>query len=129
MAWTHMTTAEYPMEGNLGLLDRQFLFTRLVPVLIMEIHRRGYECTFGDAYRDPRVHGGVGQRVGYGKAYSNHKARLAIDLNLFLDGEYLTTTEDHEPFGIFWEGLHPLTAWGGRFDDGNHYSIEWQGRH
>jgi hypothetical protein len=26
--------------------------------------------------------------------------------------------------GEFWEGLHPLCRWGGRFNDGNHYSIE-----
>ena len=49
------------------------------------------------------------------------------DLNLFKDGVYLTSDKDHEPFGIYWESLHPLCRWGGRFKDGNHYSIEHQG--
>jgi len=46
--------------------------------------------------------------------------RLAIDLNLFKDGEYLTDTEDHRFLGEFWESLGG--TWGGRWDDGNHYS-------
>lgn len=107
---------------------RQRLFTQLLAHLLDHIHVEGYECTVGDAYRDSRVFGEVGVKEGYGSAYSCHKSRLAIDLNLFRDGIYLTTTEDHLPIGEFWESLHPLTCWGGRFNDGNHYSIEYEGR-
>lgn len=89
----------------------------------------GYEVTLGDAYRDPRLHGSHGEKKGYGHRKSCHKLRLAIDLNLFLDGEYLTETEDHEKLGEWWESLHPLCRWGGRFSnpDGNHYSLEHNG--
>ena len=59
---------------------------------------------------------------------SNHKRKLAIDIDLFLDGRYyLTETGDHRKLGEFWESLHPLCRWGGRFGDGNHYSIEHGG--
>jgi hypothetical protein len=88
-------------------------------------HTRGYEFTFGDAYRDPRVHGEMGVKQEYGSAYSNHKQRLAIDLNLFKDGKFLTTDKDHEPLGLYWESIGG--AWGGRFNDGNHYSLEHNG--
>ena len=109
--------------------DKQRLFMTLLPKLLDFIHKEGYECTMGDGYRDPRVFGKVGVKKGYGKPYSLHKERLAVDINLFYDGEYLETTEDHEPIGEYWESLHPLCSWGGHFDDGNHYSIEHEGRH
>jgi hypothetical protein len=56
-----------------------------------------------------------------------HKNRLAVDLNLFKDGLYLDQTEDHRPIGEYWEALHPENVWGGRFQDGNHYSRRHNG--
>jgi hypothetical protein len=67
---------------------------------------------------------------------SLHHLGLAADLNLYIDDGgtliYLGRTEDHMPFGIWWENYgiklgYPL-RWGGRFGDGNHYSWEWEGR-
>jgi hypothetical protein len=104
--------------------ERQRLFMRLLPRLIDFAHEQGYEMTQGDAYRDPRVHGALGVKMGYGHPNSNHKNRLAKDINLFKGGVFLEKTEDHKPLGEFWEKLHPLCRWGGRFNDGNHYSIE-----
>lgn len=104
--------------------EKQRLFVKLVADLIDYAYTRGYEFSFGDAYRDPRLHGNIGEKVAYGYKNSNHKVRLAIDLNLFKNGTYLTTDKDHEPLGIYWESLHPLCRWGGRFKDGNHYSLE-----
>jgi hypothetical protein len=82
----------------------------------------GYEFTFGDAYRDPRVHGKFGEKVAYGSRLSFHKKRLAMDLNLFVDDKYQASTKAHEPIGIKWEEMGG--TWGGRFSnsDGNHYS-------
>lgn len=98
---------------------KQRLFTRLVGELIEYAYAEGYELTFGDAYRSPSVE--------YGHPKSLHRSRLAIDLNLFKEGVYLTETSDHEPLGTFWESLHPLCSWGGHFNDGNHYSIKHEG--
>lgn len=106
--------------------QKQRHFTRLVGLLIEFAYQRGYELTFGDAYRDPRVHGAVGQKVGYSSANSLHKERLAIDLNLFRAGKYLTRTEDYIELGEYWESLGG--SWGGRFNDGNHFSLEHNGR-
>ncbi len=107
--------------------QKQRLFTRLLASLIAWAYDNGYEITLGDAYRDSRVFGRVGEKKGYGRASSNHKIRLAADLNLFLDGEYLTETEDHQKLGEHWESLHELCEWGGRFNDGNHYSLSHNG--
>lgn len=116
--------AEYNLEG-LTLGQKQRKFARMVADLLLFIYENGYEVTFGDAYRDPRVHGDLGSKLSYSSANSNHKRRLAIDLNLFKNGRYLTATEDHRPIGEFWESIGG--TWGGRFNDGNHYSVEHNG--
>lgn len=107
--------------------QKQRKFARLVPRLIDYIHARGYECTFGDAFRDERVHGEFGVKLGYGHAKSGHKRRLALDINLFFNGAYLDSTEAHRPIGEWWEKQDPDCRWGGRFADGNHYSLEHDG--
>lgn len=114
--------------------EKQRAFAWCVHQLIGEIYRRGYEISFGDAYRDPRVFGGWGTAAGYGSGRSLHKRRLAIDLNLFKDGRYLRSTEAHRQFGEFWIALgvahgYPL-QWGGSNgrNDGNHYSFGHAGR-
>lgn len=105
---------------SLGEQQRKFAF--YVSQLIQHIYANGMAVTFGDAYRDPRAFGAIGQQKCYGHPNSNHKRRLAIDLNLFSpDGTYLTDTESHRPFGEWWEHLHPRCRWGGRYDDANHY--------
>jgi hypothetical protein len=105
------------------LREKQSLFVLFVAFLIGEIHAQGYEATFGETYR----------RKGVGRDWSLHRKRLAIDINLFKKGKYLTKTEAHKRFGLYWESLGktydvPL-AWGGRFKkkDGNHYSFSHGG--
>ena len=109
----------------MSLGNQQRKFTKMVAELIITAYSMGYEITLGDAYRDPRVFGQVGEKKGYGRSASNHKIRLAIDLNLFKDGRFLQETEDHRPLGEIWEKMGG--SWGGRFNDGNHYSLEWNG--
>ena len=106
--------------------QKQRKFTRMIADLIIFAYEQGYELTLGDAFRDPRVHGPVGEKKSYSSANSLHKERLAIDLNLFKDGKFLTQSEDHRPLGEYWESLGG--SWGGRFNDGNHYSLEHGGR-
>lgn len=107
------------------LSQKQQRFARMVARLLDQAVSMGYEVTLGDAYRDPRVFGPVGVMQGYGQAKSCHKLRLAVDLNLFKNGVYLSTTDDHLPLGTWWESQGG--SWGGRFQDGNHYSFEHEG--
>lgn len=108
-----------PTINTMTLKDAQIAFARLVARLLDQAFLLGYEVTLGDAYRSPAV--------TYGHPNSSHRKRLAIDINLFKDGNYLSTSEDHLPLGEWWEKQHPLARWGGRFEDGNHYSFEWEG--
>lgn len=109
------------------LRQKQSRFAVMVAQLINQASILGYEVTMGDAYRDPRLHGAIGEKKGYGHPKSAHKTRLAIDLNLFRDGDFLASSEDHKPLGVWWESQAPDCRWGGRFNDGNHYSIELDG--
>jgi hypothetical protein len=92
------------------LRQKQSKFVHMVALLILHAEQLGYELTFGDTWA----------KDGH-KAGSFHYKRLAIDLNLFRDGVYLTDTESHTPLGRYWESIGG--TWGGRFRDGNHYSL------
>ena len=107
------------------LRDKQQKIVSMLADLIKFAESRGYQLTLGDAYRDARVHGEVGVKASYSSANSVHKQRLAIDLNLFKDGVYLSSTEDYEELGKYWENIGG--TWGGRFEDGNHFSLEHNG--
>lgn len=100
------------------LQQKQSDFVSMIARLILFAEMMGYELTFGDAYRDPRC--------DYGHPQSLHKQRLAVDFNLFKDGVYLIKTSDHEVLGLYWEFIGG--TWGGRFGDGNHYSLEHEGQ-
>lgn len=107
--------------------EKQQLFMRLLPRLIDKAHSLGFQIRGGDLFRDPRTNGAHGVKQGYSSANSCHKLKLAIDLNLFKGGSFLQQTNDHEQLGIWWEQQHALCCWGGRFNDGNHYSLEHNG--
>ncbi len=107
--------------------EKQRLFARLAGQLIAHIYESGYECSLGEAYRTPEQ-AARNAATGAGIARSVHCDRLALDLNLFRDGIYLTRTEDHTPIGEWWEQQHELCRWGGKFNDGNHYAFSHEGR-
>jgi len=100
---------------------------RLLPRLINKAHELGFNIRGGDLFRDPRAFGMMGDKKGYGHKNSCHKLKIAIDLNLFKDGEYISSTEGHRELGEWWEQQDPNARWGGRFNDGNHYSLEHNG--
>lgn len=74
------------------LLEDQYKFAFKFAYLIVHAHNLGYQVTFGNS----------------------------ITLNIFKDGRLLQNTEDHRELGEWWESQGG--TWGGRFNDGNHYS-------
>lgn len=107
------------------LREKQSRFARMVAQLIDHATTLGYDVTLGEAYRSPEEAARLA-KAGRGIARSLHGDRLAIDINLFKGGQYLNTTEDHRQLGEWWESIGG--AWGGRFRDGNHYSLAHDGR-
>ena len=109
------------------LLQKQDRFAGLVARLILHAREMGYQVSLGEALRTPEQ-AALNARRGTGTLTSLHISQLAIDLNLFRNGKYLKKSEDHLPLGEWWEAQAPDCRWGGRFGDGNHYSLEYQGR-
>ncbi len=113
------------MPQTLGQRQRQF--TLMVAKLIQWSYEAGYELTFGEAYRTPEQ-AALNAKRGSGISNSLHTQRLAVDLNLFKDGQYLSDSASYTPLGEYWESIGG--SWGGRFKtnpDGNHFSLEWNG--
>lgn len=96
-------------------------FTSLIALLIQHAVVLGYECALDEATervtnKDPTSDHMPG---------SLHHLGLALDLNLYKDGRYITNDEGHRELGAYWKGLHPDCKWGGDFarTDYNHYSF------
>jgi hypothetical protein len=107
------------------LSEKQGRFAVAVAKLILEIERRGHAVTLGEGYRSPEEAKRLAQ-AGKGIANSLHTVRLAQDLNLFIGGTYQTGTEAWRPIGEWWEAQSTpelVYCWGGRFNDGNHFSF------
>jgi hypothetical protein len=104
--------------------EKQRKFAGMVGQLIVWAYENGYELTLGEAHRPPEL-AELYAKQGRGIRNSLHTQKLAIDLNLFINGKYQTRTDSHRPLGEYWESIGG--TWGGRFGDGNHYSLEHGG--
>ncbi|WKZ33686.1 MAG: M15 family metallopeptidase [Thermodesulfobacteriota bacterium] len=95
------------------LSEKQRRFTARVAELIRFAYSNGLELTLGEAYRTEE------QQKLYLKSgksrtmASPHRERLAVDLNLFIGGKYVSDGEAYRPLGEKWESLGG--RWGGRF--------------
>ena len=109
--------------------SKQQRFTVCVGHLLNYAHAKGYGLTFGDAFRDPRPFGEFGEAKSYAHRNSVHKLRLAVDLNLFVEGAYITDGMHvaYQDLGAFWKTLDDAARWGGDFRDANHFSFEHGG--
>ncbi len=103
------------MDYSHMLAYQQTLFADNVAQLILEIGRRGYHCTFGEAWRSPEQ-AAIYAKEGKGIKNSLHCQKLAIDLNLFTnDFHYITDYKEYQQFGIYFESLSDYNRWGGYF--------------
>ena len=131
------------------LRQKQSLLVMCLRKLFAFAERNGWEWTLGEAgvtnprkvwITVPRPLGtGTGPSGGWGKSRrddaehmkgSLHYRRLAIDLNLFVNGRYIRSGNNpaYLKLGAYWEKLNPLCKWGGRFGDANHFSIGHGGK-
>jgi len=113
----------------MNLFEKQRVFSVKVAELILQATKMGYYVTLGEAWR-PDAMAKINADKGIGIDNSLHKIRLAIDINLFLDGKFLVFSKDYKKLGDWWEAQSTTQhqcCWGGRFNDGNHFSISHNG--
>ena len=113
----------------MSLRSQQYMFAHLVSGFLAWCFANGYEITLGEAYRTPEQ-AAWNRANGKGIGDSLHTQRLAIDLNLFINGVYQTDSAAYKPLGDHWKSLNVDAAWGGDFSkpDGNHFSLSFLGR-
>lgn len=105
-------------------------FAQSVAKLLQKAAELGYGVTFGEAWRTPeQAQWNADHHLGV--AHSLHMERLAIDINLFKDGAYLTTEDAYKELGEWWKSMKSpvpgaIYRWGGdiaHLADANHFSI------
>ena len=102
---------------SLSATQQQFALS--LAKLVIYADSIGLPVTFGDAYRDPRLHGAMGVKLGYGSANSCHKLRLAVDLNIIKNGA-LAPESEYIKLQDYWRknlGGSPMIP-----GDSNHFS-------
>jgi hypothetical protein len=106
------------------LIEQQCLFLKDITKLINWAVEQGYIVTEGEGWRTQEQQD-IYWNTGKTKVkHSRHQDRLAHDFNFFLqDGTYLTTKEQIQPIGDYWESLSPENTWGGnwQFTDVPHF--------
>lgn len=80
------------------LSEKQQLFAVMIADLIHWAQEHGYRLTFGEAYRTPEQ-AALNAKSGKGIRNSLHTLRLAVDFNLFINGEYQADTDAYRPLG------------------------------
>jgi hypothetical protein len=113
------------------LRQEQSLFAKDIIKLLTWATSQGYDVTFGEAQRS------VEQQalyVKYGRSKtmnSYHIKRLAFDLFFFSSsGKLLSSKEEMQPIGDYWESLSPMNSWGGNwnsFKDVPHFERRYLG--
>lgn len=105
---------------------KQEAFSVALAQLILWFHKKGYQVRMGDVYRSPKVFGQFGVKQGYGHARSAHKLKLAADLNVFSDGDWIADSADP-----IWAEAHAYWEYLGGAkmipSDANHFSFEHYG--
>lgn len=114
----------------MSLSQRQQTFSIMVANLILFALQEGMNLTFGEAYRTEEQQE-IHRRNGASRVrHSKHQDRLAVDFNLFIDGEYVTDKEKYRVLGEEWE--RDGGEWGGRYGvESKNYDTEvgWDSGH
>jgi D-alanyl-D-alanine carboxypeptidase-like protein len=115
---------------KLTLREARVAFTLAFAELTLQACKLGLEAAFDEVTERITAKDPTSDHM----PTSVHHIGLAGDLILYRNGVYLTATEQYKPLGELWERMGverglPL-VWGGRFtsQDGNHFSLGWQGR-
>jgi len=106
----------------MNLSNEQWIFLQDVAKLIIYAKNAGYKLTGGELYRTSYQQREY-LRTGKSKTLrSKHLRRLAIDLNIFINGKLTYEPNDIRLLGEYWERLNSKNVWGGSWGwDAGHF--------
>lgn len=112
---------------KMSLRQAQSVFVKNVAKLIEFATSKGYELTFGEAYRTPEQQA-IYLKKGLSKtSQSKHLVRLAVDFNLFVNGVLIEDGLFHKELAVYWESLNPVNragySWGW---DAGHFEMNYK---
>jgi D-alanyl-D-alanine carboxypeptidase len=111
----------------MALSDSQATFSRLFAQLILWAHDHGYTVAIDMVARSPEEQARL-VRIGASRTLkSAHVQRLAGDLLLFKNGQYVSDGEAYRPLGAYWTSLSPQCVWGGSWKsikDYDHFEMQ-----
>lgn len=95
------------------LSEKQAKFACMVGWFLCALQKEGITVTLGEVWRTDyqqkhNIEMGLSEL-----STSKHCERLAIDLNVFINGKYITNAEGYRHLGMLWESIGG--RWGGRF--------------
>jgi len=109
------------IDKDMTLREKQSVFLKNVANLILWAFDNGYELTGGELLRTKEQQE-IYLNEGKSKTMnSQHLKKLAIDLNLFIDGKYQYDNEAYKPLAEYWKSLHPNNVAG--------YDWGWDSQH
>lgn len=115
----------------MSLREKQSAFARCIAQLILWIYEQGMEVTLGEGYVGD-TDAADGDYDGPHMKNGQHYKRLAMDLNLFINGQWVTDGGHPQwaRIGARWKQFDSLARWGGDFAkrDSNHFSFESEGK-
>lgn len=102
----------------MSLVVEQNAFLADVARLLAFAQSTGWQVTMGEGFRTAEQQA-IYVKTGRSQAtVSQHQKRLAVDLNFFRNGAWITGPNAKEilkSIGDFWESLSPQNRWGGNF--------------
>ena len=111
------------------LSEQRRQFSSDVGKLLEFIHARGDECEIEEVKRSS-AEANANAGTGAGIANSLHLLGLAVDISMFVNGEFTSEIEAYRPAADYWKSLRDTNRWGGDFitrRDVDHFSSERDG--
>lgn len=97
------------------LREKQTEFMWDLIKLLTYIKNCGYDVTGGELLRTCEMQE-IYLKTGKSKVkHSRHQDKLAIDLNIFINGKLVYVKKELQHIGDFWEGLNSKNKWGGNY--------------
>jgi hypothetical protein len=99
----------------MSLVAEQNKFLQDVVKLLVKAWEMGFTVTAGEVYRPTEMQAIYVKTGRSNTMHSKHNLRLAIDLNIFKDGQLTYDPEIIAPLGTYWQSLSRKNKWGGNF--------------